>query len=171
MSSDDQALREQIARAIHQSAELSVRLSLVEVQRLADAVLPVVQAHEKALRDGMEYVHADCEKALRDEVQEYRNAITWDTTCFSCSKLLDRCYAETQRAETAEEALSSLRDAVAQLADQNDDRIADVIEDALDAAHGASHYDCCFNAHHLTYPSANAVKTRLRSLLPQEGPK
>jgi hypothetical protein len=47
------------------------------------------------------YVRAQV-AALTAEVREYRNAITWNTTCVSCSKLLDSCYAETVRAEKAE---------------------------------------------------------------------
>lgn len=37
---------------------------------------------------------------------EADNAITWFTTCFNCSILLDSVYAETVRAEKAEAALS-----------------------------------------------------------------
>lgn len=44
--------------------------------------------------------------AIKAEVLEYRNTITWETTCKGCAKLLDSCYAETVRAETAEKALA-----------------------------------------------------------------
>jgi hypothetical protein len=47
--------------------------------------------------------------ALTVEVLDYRNAITWDTTCFNCAKLLDSSYAETVRAEKAEAERDELR--------------------------------------------------------------
>jgi NTP pyrophosphatase (non-canonical NTP hydrolase) len=41
-----------------------------------------------------------------DALAEYENAITWNTTCVSCAKLLDAAYAETIRAENAERVLA-----------------------------------------------------------------
>jgi hypothetical protein len=41
-------------------------------------------------------------RRLRAEVAEYRQAITWDTTCLNCSSLLDANYQLYVRAEQAE---------------------------------------------------------------------
>ena len=46
---------------------------------------------------------------LRTALAEYENAITWDTTCLNCAHLLDQCYAETRRAEQAEERGQRIR--------------------------------------------------------------
>lgn len=37
---------------------------------------------------------------LAEEVQEYRNAITWYTTCFNCSRVTEKSYATYARVET-----------------------------------------------------------------------
>jgi len=42
-------------------------------------------------------------------ITEHENAITWDTTCLSCARVLDRAYAETCRAERAEAKLAEIR--------------------------------------------------------------
>ena len=34
------------------------------------------------------------------KLAEHENAITWNTTCLACARVLDRAYAETCRAET-----------------------------------------------------------------------
>lgn len=40
---------------------------------------------------------------------ELENAITWDTSCTSCARVLDSAYEQTCRAEAAEGKLASLR--------------------------------------------------------------
>lgn len=39
---------------------------------------------------------------LQRQLDDLNHAIDWDTTCLNCSRLLDRCYEQTMRAETAE---------------------------------------------------------------------
>lgn len=39
---------------------------------------------------------------------EYENAITWDTSCTSCARVLDSAYAETCRREQAEATLAAI---------------------------------------------------------------
>ena len=56
------------------------------------------------------------------KLAEHENAITWETSCLSCARVLDRSYAETCRAERAEAALTE-----AALAEK--ERIAKVAED------------------------------------------
>lgn len=52
------------------------------------------------------YAHADTALAeLKRELAtlaEYENAITWQTDCLSCARILDSCIRETERAEKAE---------------------------------------------------------------------
>lgn len=52
---------------------------------------------------GQEAARADAAEA---EAREYRSAITWHTTCLSCSKVLDSAYEQTARAEAAEARLA-----------------------------------------------------------------
>ena len=40
---------------------------------------------------------------------EYEDAITWNTTCISCARVLDSAYAETVRREQAEGKLAAVR--------------------------------------------------------------
>ncbi|MFJ2630887.1 hypothetical protein ACIO6U_02835 [Streptomyces sp. NPDC087422] len=54
-----------------------------DLDALADAVLAVVQPH-------------------LDELADYRNRITWETTCGEHARLLDACRAAEERAEKAE---------------------------------------------------------------------
>lgn len=46
---------------------------------------------------------------LRRRVAEYEGAVTWETSCLSCARLLDSCYAETVRREQAEAELGAVR--------------------------------------------------------------
>ena len=92
-----------------------VRLELgrVNAETLADAVLPIVEEETKA---------------LREKVQEYRNAITWDTTCFNCSHLLDRCYEADMQREV-------LRDKVKTLADEWERNAGGIEVDRITGTH------------------------------------
>ena len=63
------------------------------------------------------------------KLAEHENAITWNTTCLACARVLDRAYAETCRAETAEAAVAG-----AALAER--ERIAQVAEDLGAHYHG-----------------------------------
>jgi hypothetical protein len=84
--------------------DLVARLAAVEAERDA---LPTWEQHriwQEALRRENER-----RKAFEAEARDYRNAITWDTTCLACSKVLDSAYAETVRAETAEARLAAVR--------------------------------------------------------------
>lgn len=133
-----EALREQIAQAAHRTYCIygSCTATNQRDHAIADAVLPVVQAHAQALEDErLMDLHSSCDERWRDE----RDAARSD--------------------------LAALRDAVSRLADSDDDQIVDAIENALDEAHGRSHYECCFNSGTFAYPSADAVKAVLRSLL------
>lgn len=49
---------------------------------------------------------AERERADKAEVRAAENAITWETSCLSCSAVLDSCLAETNRREGAEEKLA-----------------------------------------------------------------
>lgn len=51
----------------------------------------------------------DDHKAKTALLAEHENAITWDTTCPNCAKLLDASYAETVRAEKAEAEVAAAR--------------------------------------------------------------
>ena len=63
--------------------------------------------------------HAACDAAIaglrvRAEAAEARlleleGAITWNTSCTSCARVLDSAYAETVRREAAEAKLAALR--------------------------------------------------------------
>lgn len=43
------------------------------------------------------------------ELLDYRNRITWETTCAGCAGILDSAYEETARREEAEAALATIR--------------------------------------------------------------
>ena len=47
---------------------------------------------------------------LGRRLYEYENTITWNTTCLSCSAVLDSSVRETFRREQAEEKLTAIRD-------------------------------------------------------------
>ncbi len=49
---------------------------------------------------------ADDLRAVLAELLEYRNAITWETSCLACSRMLDACRATEERAERAEAELT-----------------------------------------------------------------
>ncbi len=49
---------------------------------------------------------ADDLRAVLAELLEYRNAITWETSCLSCSRMLDACRTADERAEKAEAELA-----------------------------------------------------------------
>jgi hypothetical protein len=66
---------------------------------------PSSAAHVPALELAAALAEAE---ALRRKVLEYEGAITWNTSCLSCSKILDACYAETVRRERAEAELAAL---------------------------------------------------------------
>jgi hypothetical protein len=51
---------------------------------------------------------ADDLRAVLAELLEYRNAITWETNCLSCSRMLDACRTADERAEKAEAELESI---------------------------------------------------------------
>lgn len=45
---------------------------------------------------------------LEEAIAEYEDAISWNTTCTTCARLLNACYAESCRAERAEQTLTAL---------------------------------------------------------------
>ncbi|MET9222386.1 hypothetical protein ABZX65_26980 [Streptomyces sp. NPDC003300] len=55
---------------------------------------------------------------LLDELADYRNRITWETTCGGCARTLDAAYAETMRAETAEAERDRLTEELAAMRSQ-----------------------------------------------------
>lgn len=62
------------------------------------------RGREVAINDEDDEVHR-----LRAQVQAYENAITWDTTCLSCSATMNALAGETERAEKAEALLRDAR--------------------------------------------------------------
>lgn len=60
-----------------------------------------------ATRGAMEVRDAELE-TLRAKVAEFDHIINWHTTCASCARILDSAYAETVRAEKAEERRDQL---------------------------------------------------------------
>lgn len=46
---------------------------------------------------------------LRAQIAEAENAITWGVSCLACSRVLDSCIRETERAEKAETAVARAR--------------------------------------------------------------
>jgi hypothetical protein len=50
-------------------------------------------------------VRAPRRSEAEKRLAELAGAITWDTTCLNCASLLDKSYAETARAEQAEDLL------------------------------------------------------------------
>jgi hypothetical protein len=67
---------------------------------------------------------------LAARVAELENAITWETTCLNCARILDSCYTETVRAEKAEAAVQRVREWL----DQWGPRLPDGACSALDQA-------------------------------------
>ncbi|MFH8813062.1 hypothetical protein ACH4GZ_38685 [Streptomyces hygroscopicus] len=63
----------------------------------------------RALVPLVDQLRADRDR-LAAKVVEFDNAITWHTTCLSCSRVLDSCYRETVRAEQAEAAVERVRE-------------------------------------------------------------
>lgn len=84
-------VRDQVAAAIDQCRTLTP-------DALADAVLQVPALAEA--------------EQTRARLAEYENAVNWHTTCTSCARILDSCYAETVRAEKAEAAVDRVRHAL-----------------------------------------------------------
>jgi len=84
----DNLLREQYAAAIEADAE-----------RPRDQRVGIINAI-LAVRD------REMEQ-LRAKITEIDHIINWQTTCASCARILDSSYAETMRAETAEQRLQA----------------------------------------------------------------
>lgn len=69
----------------------------------------------KSLKLNLEVAKSDQQKlaerviALIVRINEYENAISWNTTCLECSKTLDKSYAEYVRADKAERALERVK--------------------------------------------------------------
>ncbi len=62
-------------------------------------------------------------------IGECENTITWNTTCISCARVMDRAYAETVRREAAEARLAEVRQTVATfLTVRGEDGTADLAE-------------------------------------------
>lgn len=61
--------------------------------------------------------------------------------------------------------LDVLREKINALADDDNDEIEDLIEQALDKAHGHCGYECCFSGIVFSHRSAKAVQARLRGLV------
>lgn len=123
-------------------------LGTVEAKAARDSVPPEVGT---AIALAARYLRRakDAEAAVR----RYEHGISWNTTCQNCAHLLDQCYAETVRVETAEDALSRVRalHTPDDLGDGSADGIVLCNEDAnsypcptllaLDANHRGSHYE------------------------------
>jgi len=104
-------------RAIRDTAVLGprlLRLLSADVARLADdlggavagAAGPVSGDSGRDLTAVLAKAQARAE-AAEAKVLEYENAITWNTTCLSCSAVLDSAIAETFRREQAEAKLAA----------------------------------------------------------------
>jgi hypothetical protein len=124
-TSTPDGLRDLLARTIRDRVRLTIGpraeqtlkegnpviLSGREAGDAADAALAVRDEEMAALRERAEKAEAELETA-RAAVLDYENTITWFTTCKGCAATLDSSYAETVRAEKAEEALHSSRTAL-----------------------------------------------------------
>lgn len=73
-----------------------------ELRRLADKYRKSFSAGEKALAEALDQILL--------VVAEYEGAITWDTTCLSCSRVLDAAIRDYERAEKAESELDAARE-------------------------------------------------------------
>jgi hypothetical protein len=180
MSSDNQALREQIAQAIHRaSCACEGHGDLPSWYRqAADAVLPVVQAREKALRDERADAIAVLARVVANESNHYDRYWTptpepltreWlhetkakmrealeDVFCDDAAAVMLTLIAEIER-------LSSLRDAVARLAGALDNEAAVQCAAAKEAS---GRIRLALNSQ---AAASEFAARRLRSLLPQEG--
>lgn len=86
-----------------------------EREALGEALTEPVTAEIECLRAELEHLYA--------KVAGYETAITWNTSCTACAAILDSAYAETCRAERAEEKLMT---AVAAATAAEKARIAEV---------------------------------------------
>lgn len=152
----DQALREQIAQAIHRaSCSCEGHGELPSwYRRAADAVLPVVQAHQEALRDEW------CISGGNAENAAYRCRNIPEPGEILCYYCLESAALDQESARLRAD-LSSLRSAVAQLADQLEARANGPCET------GKRREDCAVCQSR--WSNLLGAAQDLRSLLPQEG--
>ena len=132
----------------------NIHMSLARV--VADAVLPIVEEETKTLRRDLDIAESVARVAQVNYREQYDRVLEW-------------ALRDQRRAGTAEDALSALRDKVKALADENDDTLCDVIETALDDAHGASHYECCYTGHVLAHKATVAAQAVVRALVEPQG--
>jgi hypothetical protein len=69
----------------------------------------IVRLCPTCLHDGVLEATLDRAAAAEAKLAEYENAITWNTSCTSCARVLDSSYAETVRREQAEAKLAAVR--------------------------------------------------------------
>ena len=67
--------------------------------------------------------------AVKARLLELENAITWHTSCLSCSAFLDRANAERERAEHAEAKLAAITDACRSIPSPIANRILAIISE------------------------------------------
>jgi hypothetical protein len=97
MPQDEFALVKQVAEALtpQEIADLRARFEAATENPRNLVWLPSGEWKERA------------EKA-ETRLAELENAITWDTSCTSCARILDSAYAETTRREAAEAKLAAI---------------------------------------------------------------
>jgi hypothetical protein len=80
------------------------------------AQLTSLDLHGTSEECGLEHA-SDCKETGTAQVltrlAELENAVSWQTSCTSCAATLDASYQATVRAESAEEKLAQIREAVA----------------------------------------------------------
>ena len=70
-------------------------------------------------------------EAAEARLLELENAITWGTSCLSCSAFLDRANAERERAERAEARLAAITDACRSIPSPIANRILAIISEEV----------------------------------------
>jgi hypothetical protein len=76
------------------------------------ATAEMYHADRLRFQAALDEANADRQR-LRGQIAEYEHNISWHTTCSGCANLLDQCYAETIRAETAEAQVLRLQAQIA----------------------------------------------------------
>ena len=83
------------------------------------------------LHDGVLELTLERAEAAEAKLLEYENAITWHTSCLSCSAFLDRANAERERAERAEARLAAITDACRSIPSPIANRILAIISEEV----------------------------------------
>lgn len=87
-------------------------------QRYADTISAVLgkpngSAYQGTLPAALLAVRDEEMETLRARLLDYENTLSWETSCLNCAAILDASVKETERAETAEAEVESLRERIA----------------------------------------------------------